>query len=295
MGRVGSAAVRALHRRGAAQRALVPVRSRAPWLRELGVPTAEGDYDDGRCLSAALDGVHTVILISRPLVDHVAVQERVVDACISAGITRIIKLSIAGAAPDAAADAARWHWRTEQHLQHAAIDGCVVRSVRTMQELLHQVPLLLAHQMFVGCQQDGLVADVDARDVGAVLAGLAVSDTLPAEPLLVTGPELLTQAQVTQQLARALDLPLQYVPCEPADLEQTMLAAGLRPWQVQDLVAFEQAARTGAHATITDVVQQWSGAAPRTFAAFAHELATSLRFAHAPGPVPVHQAEGVSS
>jgi NAD(P)H dehydrogenase (quinone) len=290
MGRIGSAAVRALHARGSRVRAMVPTRRRVPWLRELGITAAEGDYDDGRSLGAALEGVQTVVLIARASAEQVAVQERVMDACVSAGVRRIVKLSVAGAAPDAHADAARWHWRTEQHLQHAVPEPVVVRAVRLMQDLQHQVPLVIAHRMLLGCQGDGLVADVDARDVGEVLAAMAAGDTCPTEPVVVTGGELLSQPALTERLAQALRLPLRYVRCSPADLEQTLLASGLPRWQVQDLVAFEEVASRGGHAMLTEAVQQYTGHPPRTLAAFADAFATGLRHANAPVP-PAHVAQ----
>ena len=117
LGRIGNATARALHQRGAAVKALVPSRSRVPGLAELGMTLAEGDYDDGRHLSAALEGVDTVVLLSRPSADLVAVQERVIDACAASGVRRLVKLSATGASATARSDAARWHWRIEQHLQ----------------------------------------------------------------------------------------------------------------------------------------------------------------------------------
>ena len=57
LGRIGNATARALHHRGAAVKALVPSRSHVPALAELGIPLAEGDYDDARRLGAALLGL----------------------------------------------------------------------------------------------------------------------------------------------------------------------------------------------------------------------------------------------
>lgn len=286
MGRVGSATVRALRSQDVPVRAMVPSRARVPWLQSLGADIAEGDYDDGRSLGVALDGVDTVILISRPQSDQVAVQERVIDACASTGITRVIKLSVASAAPDAQADVARWHWRTEQHLRHSVQEPVIVRATRLMQDLMHHLPLVLAHHMLVGCQGDGRVPDVDARDVGEVLAGVATATKVPREPLVATGGEALTRAQMTAMLSHALRVPLRFVPCAAADLAQTLLASGLPTWQVEDLVAFEESAREGVHTGVTDTVATWSGHAPRSFAAFADELATSLRYANAPAASP---------
>lgn len=274
--------MRALHRRGLPVRAMIPAQRRVPWLAELGVDLIEGEYDDGRRLEQALAGVQTAILIARPVAEQVIAQERVIDACVAAGVGRVAKFSVADAAPDAVAESARRHWRAEQHLHHAECEGLVVRSVRLMQDLLHQVPLLLSQRMLVGCQGDGAVADVDATDVGEVLAGLATSSDWPTSPVLVTGPTAMTREQMTRILSDAMGHALHYVPCTPLELTQTLMASGLPRWQVQDLVHFEMAARDGVHAQVTDAVAQWSGRRARPFVDFANELAQALRFAAGP-------------
>ncbi len=284
MGRIGSATALSLHHGQRPVRAMVPDRARVPQLLESGVALAEGEVEEGRRLSAALEGVLTVLLISRPEVEQLILQERVIDACVSAGVQRIVKLSSAGAAADAPVDAFRWHWRNEQHLQHAALESCTVRPARLMQELLHHLPLLLTSRMLTGCQEHGRVAEVDARDVADVLAALAVAESLPSAPIPVTGPEALSREEQALVLSQRLGRTVSYVPCEADDLRQTLLAAGLPRWHVDELVSLERSAAKGQLAEVTTAVEEITGKPARRFAAFAHELATSLRHAHAPEP-----------
>lgn len=288
MGRIGTAAVAALHARGVPTRALVPSRCRVPWLAAYDIEYLEGDYDDGRKLEQALTGISAVILIARPTADQVECQQRVIDACAARGIGRVVKLSIAGAADETAltaaqTTAARWHWRTEQYLLRTATEPCIARTGRTMQDLLFQVPLILAHHMVVGCQGTGVTADADARDVGAVLAGLATTAVPPKDPVLVTGPVALSRAEMTAQLSQALGLALRYVPCTSLELEQMLLAAGISRWQVEDLVSYETSARDGRWSSVTDAVLQWTGRPARSLNAFANELGMSLRYEHGIG------------
>ncbi len=283
MGRIGTAAVAALHASGVQTRALVPSRCRVPWLNDYHVELLEGEYHDGRAIGEALDGITAVILIARPTADHVESQQRVIDACSERGIARVVKLSIAGAAPETQAAATRWHWQTEQHLLHTAAEPCIVRTGRTMQDLLYQVPLMLAHHMVVGCQGAGRTADPDERDVGAVLAGLATTSTPPADPVLVTGPVALSRAEMTDRMSQSLGLALRYVSCTAAELGQFLLAAGLTRWQMEDLVSYEKDAHDGRWTHVTDAVHRWAGRPARRFDAFANEIGMSLRYRHAIG------------
>lgn len=280
MGRIGTAAVAALVQQRVAVRALVPSTTRVPWLSGPGVQLFEGDCDAPHGLDKALDGTTAVILIARPGVEQVTAQRRLIDTCVARGIARIVKLSVAGASETADAEAARCHWRAEQHLLDAAAASCVVRVGRTMQDLLHQEPLILAHHMLVGCQGNSLAADVDTRDVGALLAGLALATALPDAPVLATGPEALTRHDMAARLGEALGLALRYVPCAPEQLAQVLAGAGVSQWQVDDLVAFETMAAAGVFEPVTDAVERYTGRPARSFAAFANELATALRYAH---------------
>lgn len=280
MGRIGTAAIAALHARGLASRALVPSRRRVPWLADFHTELVEGEAEHPLVLEQALDGVHAVILIARPSATEVDAQRRIIDACNARGIARIVKLSVAGASEHAAVDAAQWHWRAEQYLLQEAGEPCIARIGRTMQDLLLQEPLLLAHHMLVGCQGDGLAADVDARDVGAVLAGLAATGAPPQSPVLVTGPEAFSRRRAATLLGTALGFPIRYVPCTPGDLTQLLLGSGICQWQVDDLVRYESTAALGDWHTVTDAVSHWTGHPARTFAAFANEMATSLQYSH---------------
>lgn len=280
MGCIGTAAVAALQQRRVPTRALVPSTRQVPWLAACGAELIEGDGDVPWRIDHALDGVTGVILIARPAADQVETQRRIIDACAARGIRRVVKLSVAGAEERAATEAARWHWRAEQHLRDLAADPCIVRIGRTMQDLLHQEPLILAHHMLVGCQDNGVAADVDARDVGAVLAALAAAPTVPHDPLLVTGPAAISRQELTVMLGHALGLVLRYVPCSPKELSQFLLAAGLTPWQADDLVAYEEAAAGGCWQTVSDAVPTWTGRPARPFEEFAREFAASIRYAH---------------
>lgn len=290
MGRIGTAAVAALHASGVQTRALVPSRCQVPWLDDYEVELLEGEYDDGRTLGPALSGITAVILIARPAADQVESQQRVIDACTERGIARVVKLSIAGAADDTHTMAARWHWRTEQHLLQQAAEPCIVRTGRTMQDLLYQAPLMLAHHMVVGCQGAGRTADPDARDVGAVLAGLATTTTPPTDPVLVTGPVALSRAEMTDRMSQSLGLALRYVSCTAAELEQFLLAAGITRWQMEDLVSYEAEAHDGHWTSVTDAVHRWAGRPARRFDAFANEIGMSLRYRHEIG-TPVARAD----
>jgi uncharacterized protein YbjT (DUF2867 family) len=281
MGCIGTAATAALQRQGHLVRAIVPSRRQVPWLSESVQEFVECNDETMAPPERALAGVTAVILLSRPTADALAAQRRTIEACAHAGISRIVKLSVAGAAPAAVADAARWHWIAEEHVYERAAQPVVLRAGRTMQDLLHQLALMRSHHMLVGCQGNGLAADVDARDIGDVLAALATHEWEPElayQRLLATGPTALTRNAVAAVVGQAMGMDMRYVPCTPPDLEQFLITSGISRWQVDDLVAYEVAAANGEWQQVNDTVLRYSGHPPRSLSAFATELALTMSF-----------------
>ncbi|HYW32884.1 MAG TPA: NAD(P)H-binding protein [Gemmatimonas sp.] len=281
-GRIGTAILRELSGASVPARALARGRARSPLRDEPGVQWIDGDAGDERVLAGALEGVCTVVLHSASAPGQVALQERVISAALSAGVARIVKLSIVGAADDAASDEARWHWRIEQRLGSTGVETCSVRVTRPMQALLHQASLLLTSGLLAGCQGTGQSADVDVRDVGAVLATLATAPRLDCALVTVTGPEAMDFAGMARLLSRQFNRPIRYVDCQPGDMLQCALAAGVDRWIAEDMVAWQTDARDGRYAIVHDTIERVTGRPPRRFEAFANELATSLRYANAP-------------
>lgn len=282
-GRIGSCVIRRLRERG------LPVRAfgrrhahRAP--RDAAIEWVEGDLADEAAITDAMRGARVVVLHSAPSPERVRLQEHVIDTAEASGVQRVVKLSTMGAAADAGCDSARWHWRVEQRLARSGVEGCTLRATRMMQELLQQVPLLLTSGLLAGCQGDGRAADVDARDVGDMLAELAAADDAPDHLLQITGPEAMSFATMAMHLAQQLKRPVRYVDCAPADLLRCMEAAGVEHWQAHDRATWQTEARAGRHAIVHDTLQRLTGRAPRRFETFANELATSLRYSSAPHP-----------
>jgi uncharacterized protein YbjT (DUF2867 family) len=292
-GRIGTAVIRDLSGRSLPVRALARARTRSPLRDCTEIEWAEGDLGDERSVSAAVEGVHTVVLHSAPSPEQVGLQERLIDSAVRAGVRRIVKLSLAGAAEDAAVDSARRHWRVERRLEESGVEWCSVRATRPMQDLLHQVPLLLTSGLLAGCQGTGQSADVDVRDVGSVLAALAAAQEIQVGAMSVTGPEALDGAEMARTLSRHFRRPVRYVDCAPSDLLQCAQAAGIESWQAHDMVAWQTEARDGRYSIVHDSVERVTGRAARRFEAFANELASSLRYSNAPEPAPAAMAGAV--
>lgn len=125
-GQLGSRIARLLADAGVRQRLLVRDAGRAPDLPNAEVATAA--YGEHSALLDALDGVHTLMLLSATeSADRVSLHKATIDAAVAAGVQRIVYTSFAGAAPGATFTFARDHWHTEQHLRAAGVDFTFLR------------------------------------------------------------------------------------------------------------------------------------------------------------------------
>ena len=238
-----------------------------------------GELNDRQALDLALDGVESVILITRARPDQVARETTLLAAAQRHGVRRLVKMSSVGASRSARVNVGRWHWEIERLLQASPLEWVVVRSHRPMQHVYTQLSSLLSQHAFYGCQGDGASADVDVRDVAAVLSRAALDPTYTRQVLEVTGPAAITPQDTARALAAAMGQPMAYVDCSAAEFVRGQLAAGLQDWQADGRAAWQSEARDGHFASVSDHVARMLGRAPRTVEQFANEFAAAVRYA----------------
>ena len=120
-GEMGGRLTRRLADRGEEQRLVVSDASRAEMLP--GVEVVEfGGYGDEDGMCKAFAGLSTLFFCSaKEAEDRVAQHRTVVDAAVTAGVERIVYLSIISAGPEATFTLARDHYDTEQYIRASGI------------------------------------------------------------------------------------------------------------------------------------------------------------------------------
>ena len=264
-GKVGSAAVRQLRQRG------VPFRALARGAH--GAEFVEGDFDRPDTLDRALAGVTGVILVS-PAVP--AQELNVIAAARRAGVGHIVKITSTASTGSPIARR-RGQAEIEAGLAASGIAHTLLRSNAFMQNVLALAPAIRATGGFASAAGDGRIGMIDARDVGEVAATVAAAPGGHAgRTYRLTGPELITYADVAAVLTGLLGRSVTFRTQSAEQDRQAMIAAGVpEPVATMNAQAFGLIAEGDAE-WLTRDVPDLLGRPARSFEQFATDHATAF-------------------
>jgi NAD(P)H dehydrogenase (quinone) len=265
----GRVAARLAGRDDVTVRLVVRDAGRAPRLPDAEVVTAPGGYADRAGLTAALDGVHTLYLVSAAEAeDRVQQHLTAVRAAADAGVQRVVYTSFLGAAPDAVFTLARQHATTEDAIAATGLRATVLRHAMYADFVPFFATLEEGRVVIAAPAGDGRASFVsrdDLADVGAA-ALLDDSPTLDGAVLDVTGPAALSLDEAVAVLAEVTGLPGEYRRQTVEEAWATRRPSGHPDWEVEGWVTSYLAIAAGELATVTDVVPALTGHPARTVA-----------------------------
>ncbi|MGA4865732.1 NAD(P)H-binding protein [Streptomyces lavendulocolor] len=263
-GTVGRQVVAELLRLGRPVRALTrdPAKAGLPG----GVEVVRGDLTDPESLTAALDGVSGLHLITfggeyfAPL----ETGPRIVELAREAGVRRVTVLNGGGPTPlEDAVRASDLPWTVVTPVEFMANALEWADGIRTRDEVC---------EPFVG----RLSAMVHEGDIGAVAAVALTEDGHAGQEYLVTGPELLTVRDKTDAIAAARGRAVRLVELSEAEAVARWRAEG-RPQDVIDFLLEVYGDTPPEGRTVLDTVQKVTGRPARTFAEWARAHAGAFR------------------
>ncbi len=272
-GKVGSEAVRLLRQRDVPVRAMVRDPGKAAPLAAAGAEVAQADLDVPATIDTALAGVDTVILVS----PAVPTQElNVVASAVRQGVKHVIKVT-SNASADSPIARRRAQTEIEAGLAASGLAHTLLRANAFMQNTLALAPAIQRTGGFGSSAGAGQVGMVDARDVAAVAAEVATAPQAHAgRTYWLTGPALITYADVAAALSEVLGRPVQYRPVGFEEDRAAMVQAGLpEPVAEMNAQAFSLIAE-GDAAWLSQDIPGLLGRPARSFAQFAADFAPAF-------------------
>jgi uncharacterized protein YbjT (DUF2867 family) len=271
-GKVGTETATLLAREGRDVRALVRDASRHGELATAGVELVTGDLDNPAAVQDALNGVDSVVLVSPAVPSQ---ELAVVAAAADAGVTHIVKVS-SKASPDSPVARRRGQSEIEAGLLASQVPHTLLRPNAYMQNLLAVGPVVAATGGFAASTGNGQVGLTDARDVAAVAAHLVGNPGHGGKTYWVTGPELLSYADIADILSRVLGRSVTFTPRTHDEDLSAFIAAGVpEVIAANNAMAFSLIAH-GDAAWLSDDLPDLLGRPARAFEDFAREHASAF-------------------
>lgn len=274
-GSIGQATMAALRSANAAFK----VAARNPTqLQAQGVSSVAFDWDQLGSYLPALHGVDRLFLLTPNSERQVGYILQAVAAARRAGVRHIVRVSVMGADAEPGIVLGRQHVAAEREIRASGIGWTILRPTFFMDNFVryYGVDPHQDSQVYLP-NGDGKAAWVDPADVGEVAARVLCTDSDVGSVLDLTGPELLSTAEVLAVLGSVLGHRYTYVDVPEQAVRDTMEKSGMPAWLVDAFLELNALVRRGHAATLAGGVQQVLGRPPRSMREWAARVETARR------------------
>lgn len=250
--------------------ALVRDPAKAQDLAELGVDVRQADYSQPQTLTAALEGVDKLLLISsNELGQRVAQHRAVIDAAKAAGVSLLAYTSVLHADVSKLGLAAE-HRDTEQALIASGVPYVLLRNGWYTENYLASVPAAVEHGALLGSAQDGRISSAARRDYAQAAAIVLSAEGHANTVYELAGDDSYTLTELAAMIAAKAGKPVVYQNLPQAEFEKILVSVGL-PAPLAELLADSDAA--AAHGALFDDSRQLSQLIGRATVPVAQSLA----------------------
>ena len=274
-GQIGRQLVQELSAVRAHFRALVRSAGKAEGIRAARGEAVIGDIGDEAALRTALAGASKLFLLTPPDPAQPAIEARVVDAAVKAGVRHIVKLSAAGANAAKPTLLGRMHRESEKHIEASGVPFTFLRPNYFMSNYLQFADSIQRQGAISAPAGDGRHADVDIKDIAAVAARCLTEPDHHARIYELTGPEAQSLAEGARRISKITGREVQFVDVSPEDGLDAMMAAGMPEWFAEAMVEqygyFLEGEGTTNGSAVTIAVEEVLDRPPRSFDQFVRE------------------------
>lgn len=228
-GQFGRLAIASLLRRVDAGEVVALARdpAKALDLERLGVTVRAFDYDAPERLSASLEGVTRLLLVSSDTPDRrIAQHKAVIDAAARAGLEVIVYTSIihADTNPMSLAES---HRETERMIAASGLSHAILRNSWYIENYLIGAEAAIAHGVLLGSTGKGLISAATRADYAEAAAVILTGASEPARVYELAGDEAFTLSDVAEVLSEAAGRTVQYRDLPEPEYREALIGAGV--------------------------------------------------------------------
>ena len=230
-----------------------------------GAQIRHGDFDQPDTLPSAFAGAERLLIISTAdLGRRVPQHKNAVDAAVKAGVEHVAYTSVPNPTPENPAMVVGEHSATEQAIEDSGLAWTMLRMGLYSEFQIPGGANAVASGRLVHNAGDGRTAYISRADCAAAAGAWLATGGHEGVAFTVTGPELLSQADVAGLLSETTGRPVEAVPVSDEEFTAGLVAAGVPEAIAPGYATWGQAIRKGALNAQTTVVQDLTGRAPRS-------------------------------
>ncbi len=236
-----------------------------------GAEVRPADFDDPASLEAAFAGADRLLLVSTDALAEpgrrLAQHRAAVAAATKVGVKHILYTSAPAPQPQAGGGVLDDHFWTEQAIAASGLDWTFLRHALYADLLLGGGPQAIASGKLFSATHGRGRSYVTREDCARADAAALLTAT-GREIIEVTGPAPVTQDQVAALLSELSGKPVAHVDLDAQALASGLAAAGLPPFVIDMLAAFDAQTADGYHEVVTDAAERIGGRAPQALRSF---------------------------
>jgi NAD(P)H dehydrogenase (quinone) len=234
-------------------------------LAQAGAIVRHGDFDDPPSLAGAFDGCERALLISTDVLgNRVAQHSAAIDAAAAAGVRHMIYTSGENAGGALPLVVAYEHGATEHAIRDRGLQATALRNGLYAEFQVGAAARAAASGRLVHNNGDGATAYVSREDCAAAAAAVLTTDGHEDRVYDITGPDLVSQADLAALVTAITGRPVQAVAIDDEAAAQALVDVGLPPEMARAYASFGTAIREGVLKTVSDAVRDLTGREPRS-------------------------------
>jgi NAD(P)H dehydrogenase (quinone) len=234
-------------------------------LADAGATVRRGDFDEPDSLPAAFAGVDRLLLISADVLgNRVAQHTAAIDAAAQAGVGHVLYTSGLNAGSALPLVVSHDHGATEEAIRACGLRWTALRNGLYAESQVAAVARAVASGHLVHNNGDGATAYVSRDDCAAAAAAALTGDGHEDRVYDITGPELVTQAQVAALASEITGRPVEPVAIDDEEATLGLMAVGLPADTAKAIASFGTAIREGVLEVLSTHVEDLTGRPPRS-------------------------------
>ena len=272
-GNVGRPLIDELAAAGTPVRAAYRSADKAARAKAAGLDAVTVDYARPETLPPALDGVDAVFLLATGVQGQVEGETSVVNAAKRAGVRRIVKLSVFGAAEEEFGFA-RTHRPVERAIEASGLAWTFLRPASYMQNFTNfMAPTIRSQHAIYTLIPDAVFNHVDTRDVARVAATVLTRDGHDGQAYTLTGPRSFSYRDAARTIGDVTGTPVQVVALTESDIRAGMKSHGVPDVYANHLVDLDRWYESGKGDMRTTSIRDVTGREATSFESFVREFA----------------------